>query len=141
MICQLMNEHGLYQWKFEFDNAVIRFGCCHQREKKITMSSTLVSINEWSTVKNIVLHEIAHALVGVDHGHDKVWKAKAIEIGCTGETYYSTSVVKTPVGKYTATCLSCGHVANRQRKPKRDYSCGKCSNKFDRERLLVFIKN
>lgn len=36
-------------------------------------------------IKNTILHEIAHALVGHKEGHNKVWKDKAIEIGCTGD--------------------------------------------------------
>jgi len=32
-------------------------------------------------VRDTLLHEIAHALVGTAHGHDEVWKAKCLEIG------------------------------------------------------------
>ena len=31
------------------------------------------------------MHEIAHALVRKGHGHDAVWKAKALSIGCDGQ--------------------------------------------------------
>ena len=34
-------------------------------------------------IRDTILHEIAHALVGPCHGHDAVWRQKAREIGCT----------------------------------------------------------
>ena len=39
----------------------------------------------WPAMTESLLHEIAHALVGRKHNHDAEWKAKAREIGCTGE--------------------------------------------------------
>ena len=35
-------------------------------------------------VKDTLLHEIAHALVGSQHQHNTTWRDKAIEIGCKG---------------------------------------------------------
>lgn len=35
-------------------------------------------------IKDTVLHEIAHAIVGNNHYHDKVWKDCAQRIGSTG---------------------------------------------------------
>jgi predicted SprT family Zn-dependent metalloprotease len=35
-------------------------------------------------IKDTVLHEIAHAIVGGEHGHDRVWKDCAQRIGSTG---------------------------------------------------------
>lgn len=35
-------------------------------------------------IKDTVLHEIAHAIVGNEHGHDGVWKECAQRIGSTG---------------------------------------------------------
>jgi hypothetical protein len=32
-------------------------------------------------IKNTILHEIAHAIVGENHGHRQVWQEKAIELG------------------------------------------------------------
>ena len=35
-------------------------------------------------IKDTVLHEIAHAIVGNEHRHDRVWKDCAQRIGSTG---------------------------------------------------------
>jgi len=32
-------------------------------------------------VKAVFYHELAHAIVGADHGHDKVWEATANKLG------------------------------------------------------------
>lgn len=37
----------------------------------------------FSLIRDTILHEIAHALVGPNHCHDLVWKAKCLEIGAT----------------------------------------------------------
>ena len=36
-------------------------------------------------IDDTLLHEIAHALVGKAHGHDQVWQAKAVALGCSGK--------------------------------------------------------
>ena len=36
-------------------------------------------------VRDTILHEIAHALVGPGHGHDAVWKRKCREVGARPE--------------------------------------------------------
>ena len=136
----LMRQHNLTNigWRCEFDNAKRRFGCCNHRTKIISLSRELVKLNDEAKIENTILHEIAHALVGRNHGHDNVWRQKAIEIGCDGNRCYSTDNTNIVVGKYKATCPKCNHVHHKHRKPKNQSSCGKCSNVFDRERLLVF---
>jgi len=108
----LMEEHGLIdqKWYFEFDNAVRRFGRCSYRTKKITLSKTLVELNDLAEVKDTILHEIAHALVGPRNGHNEVWRSKALEIGCNGKRCYSRDEVNTPLMRYQATCGGCGVV-------------------------------
>jgi predicted SprT family Zn-dependent metalloprotease len=140
---ELMNEHGLYQkgWRFGFDSAKRRFGCCNHTHKRISLSRSLASINTEARVRNTILHEIAHALVGSGHGHDNVWRQKAIEIGCDGERCYNTDDVNTPSAPYTAYCDGCGTEYKRHRMPKHNTSCGKCSNKYDERYKLKFIKS
>ena len=67
-------------------------------------SPTLHSDDE---VLDTILHEIAHALVGPQHGHDAVWRAKAREIGCTGERCVSSDSPRVP-GDWVGRC-SAGH--------------------------------
>lgn len=138
----LMIQHGLGDWRFEFDNAKRRFGVCNFRLKKIGLSSHLVKLNDEATVRNTILHEIAHALVGRKHGHNAIWRAKAIEIGCDGERCYSRETTNTPEARYIGTCPN-GHISKRHKKPshKRLISCGRCCNTFNSDYLITWTLN
>lgn len=128
---ELMSKHNLLiaGWRFQFDRANRRFGCCKYRYKMITLSASLTELNDVEQVKDTILHEIAHALVGPKHGHDWVWRSKALEIGCNGERCYSSAKVNTPRATYEAICKGCGKTHKRFRKQQegRSSSCGKCS--------------
>lgn len=136
----LMNKHGLTGWHFDFDRAKRRFGACHYRTKRISLSTHLVALNDEARVKNTILHEIAHALVGPKHNHDAVWKAKAIEIGCTGDRCYSSVDTVTPESRYIGTCPN-GHQSRRFKAPRKTVSCGKCSSSFDSRYIITYSIN
>lgn len=85
----LLRKHGLISWRFEYSFTKKRFGQCDYARKTITLSNLLVAINDWKVVEDVILHEIAHALVGSIHGHNRVWLIKAIQIGCSGEIYWN----------------------------------------------------
>lgn len=92
---KLFEVHGIPDWILKFGRAKRQFGYAHYSKKEIRLSRHLVSLNTWKVVEQTVLHEIAHALVGRGHGHDKVWKQKAIELGDDGQRCYSTKDVRT----------------------------------------------
>ncbi|AXH49342.1 SprT-like protease [Streptomyces phage Blueeyedbeauty] len=124
----LMAAHGLVGWRFEWDNAARRFGRCTYSTRTISMSRQLTVQRTEMAVRNTMLHEIAHALVGPGHGHDAVWRAKAISIGCDGKR---CSADKVEVNyKYVAKCPN-GHISRKYlRKPRasaRGRSCPICS--------------
>jgi predicted SprT family Zn-dependent metalloprotease len=121
---QLMYEHDLSDWHFEFDRAVRRFGFCMYGIRTITLSKKFTLLNSEPEVRNTVLHESAHALVGPNHGHDRVWRAKARELGCNGSRCCDRSVVA-PTGKWIAECPGCRRTVRRHR--RRIASCGQCS--------------
>lgn len=56
------------EYRFRFDKATRRFGCCWGNLKLITLSKTLTEMNDESEVLNTILHEIAHAIAGNNHG-------------------------------------------------------------------------
>jgi len=142
----LMIQHGLKQrgWIFDFDNALTRCGCCKHRSRRIQVSKHYATLNNEANVRDTILHEIAHALVGVGHGHNYVWRTKAIEIGCKGFRCKSEEThegfVSTP-SKYIATCKGCNENHFRNRLPKRKLSCGKCSSRFNPDLILNYSLN
>jgi predicted SprT family Zn-dependent metalloprotease len=142
----LIEYHGLKNrgWIFDFDNAVGRCGVCKYRSRRIQLSKHYASLNNEKNVKDTILHEIAHALVGPGHGHSDIWRSKAIEIGCMGHRCKSERThegyVSTP-RKYIATCNRCNNNFFRSRLPKRVTSCGNCSNSFNPDLRLVYVVN
>jgi predicted SprT family Zn-dependent metalloprotease len=148
---KLMNDHNLIEkgWRFEFDNSRRRAGVCKFGRRIIGLSKYLLPHMNSEMIKNTILHEIAHALVGPEHGHDWVWQQKAIEIGCDGKRCYNaekelanyeeTLAVQS---KYTLSCPTCGKKTPMHRSPKRDRSCGKCSNGvYNPQHKLIVTQN
>lgn len=105
----LMERHGLARWSFQFDDASVRAGCCNFRAKVISLSRLFALRAPDDEVRDTVLHEIAHALVGPEHGHDRVWLAAARSIGCSGRRCHEVQF--TPP-RYIVSCLRCAW--NRQ---------------------------
>lgn len=113
----LMTRHGLIwaNWKFKFDRSVKRLGLCKHKEKIISLGQHATLVNDETAVRNTILHEIAHALVGSWEGHGPVWKAKAKEIGCNGDRLGNIAI-KAPY-KYQLSCNDCGYIWHYYRKP------------------------
>lgn len=136
---RLLGQHMLLErgWSFRFDRARTRFGCCNYRDRVISLSRVLTERNSEAEVRETLLHEIAHALVGAGVGHGPEWKQKAQEIGCSGVRCHSADI---PQGKWQASCGGCGKQYFRHRQPKRNYSCGICSNRYNPNYQLIFSK-
>lgn len=141
---ELMEKHNLFEtgWRFGFDRAKRRFGCCNYTHKEITLSSALVLINDEARVKNTILHEIAHAIVGRGHGHGSVWVRMAIAIGCDGKRCYTTKNTVIPESKYIAICSTCKYVHKKHRASTKTTACGVCcKGTFKKEYTLTFKLN
>ena len=140
---ELMSDHGLldHGWSFEYDNAKRRFGVCMYGSKVIGLSKLLVAANDETQVRDTILHEIAHALVGVGHGHDKVWKKMCVKIGAKPERCYSSEDTNIIAGKYRAVCGGCGKTFDRHKRvPKgRRHACLCQSNiPWDKKKVLEY---
>lgn len=83
----LLKENGLKDWKIECQQLKDKYlGLCVYNSKTILINTTCLYILNYKDIINVMLHEIAHALVSPNHNHDEIWHAKAIEIGCDGKT-------------------------------------------------------
>lgn len=98
---QLMHEHGLPEdgWRFAWGHGRRTLGSASIRPRKritdgrvvidtikiIRLSKHFARHNNEPVVRETILHEIAHALVGPEHGHGPAWKAKCRELGIPAE--------------------------------------------------------
>ncbi len=111
----LLTEHGLKDWSFRFDHSRQRLGCCHYQTHEITLSKHLVRMNHAAEVRQTLLHEIAHALVGPGHGHDGIWQTQAMQLGIDPTT--TNSSAKMPPPPWALRCRACQQtVALRHRR-------------------------
>jgi predicted SprT family Zn-dependent metalloprotease len=113
----LMLQHAVSGWTFRFNRNKRRLGVCKQDDKRIELSEFYVMRNDGAHVTDTILHEIAHALVGTEHGHDDVWKAMCLQIGCSPSSCSSTANM--PEGYWQARCPGCFTTFNRHRRPRR----------------------
>lgn len=130
-----MREHGLTDWRLTFDRAKTRAGQCRFDRREISLSSPLMRLQDEKEVRETILHEIAHALVGPEHGHDALWRQTARSIGSTGQTRLRTDSL--PKADWVGTCPN-GHTVSRHRRPSRPLSCGACSARFSPEAILTW---
>ncbi|MFE7406988.1 SprT-like domain-containing protein [Isoptericola sp. NPDC057559] len=129
-----MTEHGLSGWSFRFDRARRRAGQCRHDVREISVSGPLTALYDEADVREVVLHEIAHALVGARHGHDAAWRATARRIGSSGRRLVRDGSPEVE-GDWVGRCPA-GHRVTRFRRPQRPQACGLCSPVFDRRYVL-----
>jgi predicted metal-dependent hydrolase len=79
MAIGLMTLHGVSHFKFKFSGARRKWGSCSSNTIRLSINHALSS--DIINVENTVLHEIAHAIVGVNHGHREAWQNRAKELG------------------------------------------------------------
>jgi len=132
----LIAEHGLDDWSFRFDRARRRAGLCRYDRREISLSGPLTVLYDEADVREVVLHEVAHALVGARHGHDARWRATARRIGASGRRLVREDSPQVE-GSWVGTCPA-GHRVSRHRRPQRVQACGQCSPTFDRRYLLTW---
>jgi predicted SprT family Zn-dependent metalloprotease len=122
---ELMTIHGLGDWGFGFDHARRRLGACWLDRRRITLSREFVRLNGEGLVRDVILHEIAHALTPGD-GHGRAFKRKARELGCSDRSCVDTALVVTSPPTYILECPHCGRTWPRYRRPASALACGAC---------------
>lgn len=76
----LMEEYNVGHLNLSFRKMTRTMGQFSIRKRRIQLSTYYIKIKSYRIMINTILHEIAHALTPA-HGHDLIWKAKAIEVG------------------------------------------------------------
>ncbi len=116
----LMRQHGVIAdgWVFQWSSAKRRLGAAGitqrrdpktgsvQTVKAIRLSKHLVAMNPEPVVRDVILHEIAHAMAGLENGHNHVWRAACEQVGAKPQRLADTSV-RVIEGRYTIVCGQC----------------------------------
>ena len=114
---------------FKFDNAKNRCGLCNYKKETISLSNNYVKFNSDKSIKNTILHEIAHALT--KSGHDYKWKRKFREIGGNGNRINKEAIVKY---KLTGYCPNCNEEHQCHRRTR--VACSVCCTKYNNGRFI-----
>ena len=123
-------------WSFTFDSGKRRAGLCNYTERKISLSRHLVMLHDVDQAKQVLWHEVAHALSGKNEGHGKKWLATAKSLGYRAEKFTGTTIAEN-TAPWVGVCPS-GHLHYRYRKPTRLFSCAKCSRGFSKSALITW---
>jgi predicted SprT family Zn-dependent metalloprotease len=122
----LLADYGLSSWDVRLNKNKRQLGVCKESLKRIELSEHYIAMNSSEKVIDTILHEIAHALVGVHHGHDAVWKEMCTRLGCNPMSCEKSAEM--PEGDWRADCPTCHKVFTRYRRPKslRGFYCTTC---------------
>ena len=109
----MLKQSGLADkgWRFYINMNRSRLGVCNYRKQHIEISAYHLT-SEPAEIRNTLLHEIAHALVGpYVQAHGREWRQKALEIGCNGQRCGKMDAPS----KYIGTCPKCNTTVKRNR--------------------------
>ncbi len=102
-----IKKHGLDDWDIRFNNKLRVCATTHYRGKYFMFSKKYIAstLTDKASIKDTILHEIAHALVGYKvQSHGKIWRDKAISIGCSGKRCASHSISEPKDYKWLISC-------------------------------------
>lgn len=135
---RLMTEHNLNFWRLRIGQANRTLSLCNFGQSVITLSEIFIKLNTEERVRRTILHEIAHALVGPNHGHNDVWRQKCIEIGGDGRRLASDANLMNP--KYITYCTGCKKELGTAFR-RGNYYCIKCLKRTGKKIFISYKDN
>ena len=122
-----LDQQNLFEWSFDFDRATNRAGLCRFEEKVVVLSSNYCIRSTADEIHDTILHEIAHALVGPAHRHDRTWREQALAIGCSADVSSALKGIRT---RYIKHCVTCRWAVRAQRRNSR-LVCAQCGSRIE----------
>lgn len=141
-----LTAHGLWAkgWRFQWNTTSKRHaGWSKPRTRRIEVAEWVLELDwPWEEVRDVVLHEVAHAIVWRDGGlassHGPEWKRVAERIGADPTRCYDGSL-PTVERLWREYCPECGW-ERRLHRLGRGGSCPDCGDGSFNPDLLVHIE-
>jgi RimJ/RimL family protein N-acetyltransferase len=135
---QMTKHLDMTKWSFTFDSGKRRAGLCDHTNRRISLSKHLVQLHSIEQSRQVLWHEIGHALVGANHGHDKTWLAAATKLGYKNEKFSGRTIDENQA-TWLGMCPN-GHKYYRYKKPTGVASCSLCNKGFSPQHLITWNK-
>ena len=117
-------------WRFRFETATGRAGICRYTTRTVALSVSYVLRAPWNNIRDTLLHEVAHAIVGPGHAHNAVWQTAAWRIG---RTAHRCSTVTHSLKRWVGECPRCRDWRFSQRltaKLRQRSICPRCRSRI-----------
>ena len=130
------------RWNFEYNKALTTLGQCDYDNHLITLSRYYVFLNDEELIKDVILHEIAHALAPPKDVHSKVWENIFRGIGGSGCIRYPHA--RHPPEKFLGHCIGSKvwtGCAATFKVHRRFETCSSCKKIFPLMRTRTSLKS
>lgn len=138
----LMDAHGLTDWVLEYsDQRSKNMGWTDFARKAIVLSAPhMLSTTEFQR-RDTVLHEIAHAIAGVEADHGPMWKYHARRVGANPRSTAHDAGLDYADFPVIGHCPE-GHKFGKSRMPRGTRLCANsiCRYKSQDDRVIVFAR-
>src|SRR5690554_3845030 len=82
---EVLDANNLPHWRIKLTTDLTKpfLGLCDFKKQTIILNAHHIDTHPEPEVIDTIYHEVAHAIVGPEHGHNEVWSNCARSIGCT----------------------------------------------------------
>jgi hypothetical protein len=88
-----LNKAGLIGWKVVFGNAASKGGSCKYSTKTLRFSRLYIGNLTDAGVRNLITHEVAHAIAGYEADHGPIWAKIHRSLGGDGRLSVAESQI------------------------------------------------
>ena len=125
LVNELFTKYKIKNWNFEFFTKKKSLGMCDFNTKTLYIGLQYCAVNDEKRIRNTLLHEVAHILVGLKNGHNFIWRRKCVEIGGDGERLTQTDKIVATY-KHQYKCPACNTIYPTHKRLSTIGFCSKC---------------
>lgn len=101
-------DRWLHEWRIEANPRLKRaLGRCHYRKKLLELSEAFIDANDWHAVRDVLLHEVAHAMAPGD-GHGAQFAKACRMLGVSNRACGRLSDYDGAAPTWATVCTCCG---------------------------------
>jgi hypothetical protein len=137
LAAHMLVDNGMDDWRINMKDVTSFHAQTIHKPKVITWSTRALTLVTKEQFTGIMYHEIAHAIVGASHGHNRNFKARYYKL--TGNMDYAGYAVRLNCKNWLTHCEYCDNVGSVNN--TRGRLCRPCWTKKRERSVLTYTKN